>query len=109
MTALDYRRIAEQAVSLLCSVGCYGLDRSRERELWQRALDLDRQLHPHRPVTTVWTGEEGDIDPPRRAGGKPVPVGADGEVVLTEVFAEPAPAANRNRNQAETSTERNDQ
>jgi hypothetical protein len=110
MTAPDYRRIAEQAVSLLCSVGCYGLDRSRERELWQRALDLDRQLHPHRRVTTVWTEEEGDIDPPRHADGKPVPVGAvDGEGVLTEVFAEPAPVAGRNRSQAKTSTERNDQ
>jgi hypothetical protein len=72
-TAPDYRRVAEQAVSLLCSVGCYGLDPSRQRELWQRALDLDRQIHPSFPPVTVWTEEEGDIDPPRRPDGTQVP------------------------------------
>ena len=66
MTRLSHRRIAEQAVSLLLSIGCYGLDPGKQRELWQRALDLDRQLHPGFPPTTVWTAEEGDIDPPRR-------------------------------------------
>jgi hypothetical protein len=66
MTATDHRRIATQAVSLLLTIGCYGLDRSKQRELWQRALDLDRHLHPGFPPTTVWTAGEGDIDPPRR-------------------------------------------
>ena len=66
MSPADYRRIAEQSVSHLLSIGCYGLDPSRQRELWQRALDLDRQLHPGFPPSTVWTAEEGDIDPPRR-------------------------------------------
>ena len=66
MNATDYRRIATQAVSILLSIGCYGLDPSRQREVWQRALDLDRQLHPGFPPSTVWTAGEGDIDPPRR-------------------------------------------
>jgi hypothetical protein len=74
MTAPDYKRIAEQAVGLLCSVGCNGLHPSQQRRLWQRALDLDRQLHPHRPASVVWTEEEGDIDPPRRPDGTPPPV-----------------------------------
>jgi hypothetical protein len=73
MTSPDYKRIATQAVDLLCAIGCYGLDRSKERELWQRALDLDRQLNPHRERTVVWTEEEGDVDPPRRGDGSPVP------------------------------------
>jgi hypothetical protein len=67
-TAPDYRRVAEQAVSLLCSVGCYGLDPSR-----QRALDLDRQIHPSFPPVTVWTEEEGDVDPPRRPNADAAP------------------------------------
>ena len=66
MTRDEYRYIAEQAVSLLCSIGCWGLDPSKERQLWQRALDLDRKLHPYLPAVTVWTEEEGDIEPPRR-------------------------------------------
>ena len=69
----DYKSIAEGAVSLLCSVGCFGLDRSRQRQLWQKALDLDRELHPHRPRTIVWTEEDGDVDPPRRPDGTPIP------------------------------------
>jgi hypothetical protein len=70
MTTPDYRRIAEQANGILLSIGCHGLDPSKQRELWQRALDLDRLLHPSFPPTTVWTEEEGDIDPPRHADSK---------------------------------------
>lgn len=66
MMANEYRSIAEQAVSLLCSIGYHGLHPDRQRELWQKALDLDRRLHPSFPPVTVWTEEEGDIDPPRR-------------------------------------------
>lgn len=61
----DYKRIAEQAVDLLCSVGFSGLHPSRQRELWQQALDLDRQLRPALAKVTVWTPEEGDVHPPR--------------------------------------------
>jgi hypothetical protein len=71
VTAPDYRRVAEQAVALLCSVGCYGLHPSRQRELWQRALDLDRQIHPSSPPVTVWTEAEGDIDLPWTATAVP--------------------------------------
>lgn len=67
MTArIDHKAIAEEAVGLLCSIGCWGLHPSRQRELWQRALDLDRRLHPGREPVTVWTEAEGDVDPPRR-------------------------------------------
>jgi hypothetical protein len=61
MTAPDYKRIATQAVDLLCLLGFSGLDPSKQRQLWQRALDLDRQLNPHRERTVVWTEEEGDV------------------------------------------------
>ena len=74
MSTPDYKKIAYQAVDLLCTVGAFGLDRSKQRELWQKALDLDRQLHPHRERTIVWTAEEGDINPPRREDGRPLPV-----------------------------------
>jgi hypothetical protein len=70
----DYRRVAEQAVGILCSIGCHGLDPSKQRELWQRALDLDRQIHPSFPPVTVWTEEEGDVDPARRPDGTALPV-----------------------------------
>ena len=52
-----YRDIAERAVELLLSVGCYGLDRSKERELWQRGLDLQHELNPASPRQVVWTTE----------------------------------------------------
>ena len=65
-TRIDYRAIALEAVDLLCSVGFTGLHPDRQRELWQRALDMDRRLHPDREPITVWTEEEGDVDPPRR-------------------------------------------
>ncbi len=68
----EYKAIAIVAVDLLCSVGCYGLHPSKQRELWQRALDLDRRLHPDREPVTVWTEQEGDVDPPRRPGSTPV-------------------------------------
>jgi hypothetical protein len=88
MTAPDYRAIAERAVNLLCSVGCHGLHPSQQARLWQQGLDLDRQLRPHRPVVTVWTEAEGDIRPPRRADGTPLPViSADGEGVVTVALA----------------------
>ena len=70
----DYRFIAERAVDLLCTIGFSGLHPSRQRELWQMALDLDRELHPCRPPVTVWTEGGGDINPPRRADGTPLPV-----------------------------------
>jgi hypothetical protein len=86
-TAPDYKRIATQAVDLLCSLGFLGLHPSRQRELWQRALDFDRQLNPHRPRTVVWTEEEGDVHPPRREDGAVLPtvefVGADESAPLT--------------------------
>ena len=66
MTPPDYQAIAIVAVDLLCTLGCYGLDASRERELWQQALDLDRRLHPDRARVVVWTPEDGDVDPPRK-------------------------------------------
>jgi hypothetical protein len=66
VTAPDYKHIAEEAVSLLCSLGYLGLDPSQQRRLWQEALDLDRRLHPWRPPVTVWTEAEGSIEPPRR-------------------------------------------
>jgi hypothetical protein len=69
----DYKRIATQAVDLLCQIGFTGLHPSRQRALWQRALDFDRQLNPHRPRTIVWTEEEGDVHPPRREDGTPLP------------------------------------
>jgi hypothetical protein len=91
VTAPDYRRIAIQAVGLLCSVGCYGLDPSKQRQLWQRALDLDRELHPHRVASIVWTETEGDIDPPRRADGTPVPaVSTDGRGLVAATATEAA-------------------
>ena len=66
MTAkIDYKAIALQAVDLLCTIGYLGLDASKQRQLWQEALDLDRKLHPERPPIVVWTVEEGDVDPPR--------------------------------------------
>jgi DNA segregation ATPase FtsK/SpoIIIE-like protein len=90
MTAPDYRRIAEQSVSLLLSVGCWGLHSSRQRELWQRALDLDRQIHPSLPHVLVWTKEEGVIDPPRTAAGGsfPVPAGSALPPVDERLFAD---------------------
>ena len=63
--AANYRRIAHEAVELLLSIGFSGLHPSQQRRLWQRALDLDRELHPNFPKVTVWTEEEGDIHPPR--------------------------------------------
>jgi hypothetical protein len=73
----DYKAIATEAVDLLCRIGYLGLDPSQQRRLWQTALDLDRRLYPHRERTIVWTEEEGDIDPPRKESGKPLPVVAD--------------------------------
>ena len=61
----NYKRVAHQAVELLLTIGFSGLDPSRQRELWQVALDLDRELHPGLRKVTVWTKEEGDIIPPR--------------------------------------------
>lgn len=69
----DIRQIAKEAVDLLCQVGFAGLDRSKQRELWQRGLDLDRRLNPHRPRTVVWSEQEGDVDPPRREDGSALP------------------------------------
>lgn len=71
---IDYKAIATQAVDLLCSIGLLGLHPSQQRRLWQMALDMDRKLNPHRERTVVWTEEEGDIDPPRKESGKPLPV-----------------------------------
>lgn len=71
---IDYEGIAKEAVNLLCTLGFTGLHRNQQRRLWQRALDLDRRLNPHRERTIVWTEEEGDVDPPRRESGKPLPV-----------------------------------
>ena len=65
-TRIDYKAIALESVHLLCSLGFSGLHPSRQRELWQKALDLDRRLHPDREPVTVWTEEDGDVDPPRR-------------------------------------------
>jgi hypothetical protein len=66
MTPPGCKAIAIVAVDLLCTLGCYGLDASRERELWQQALDLDRRLHPHRERVVIWTEAEGDVNPPRK-------------------------------------------
>lgn len=71
--AMTVRAIAQKAVDLLLSLGCYGLDRSKQLELWQEALDLDRLLHPEKPAVTVWApgGERfarGGIVPPEHAG-----------------------------------------
>lgn len=71
---IDYKAIAAEAVDLLCSIGHSGLHPTRQRELWQRALDLDRKLRPYRERTIVWTEEEGDVNPPRKESGKPLPV-----------------------------------
>ena len=65
-------RSATVAVDLLCTIGFLGLDPSKQRQLWQEALDLDRKLHPDRPPIVVWTEEEGDVDPPRKPGSPPV-------------------------------------
>jgi hypothetical protein len=81
MTRDEYKAIAEQAVDLLCFIGYLGLHPSRQRELWQRALDLDRKLHPAFPPVVVWTEEEGDIDPPRRPEAKAAP---SGTVTITD-------------------------
>ncbi len=62
----DYKDIAERAVGLLCSIGLGGLDASKRRELWQKALDLDRELHPSHPPVTVWTAEDGAVEPVRQ-------------------------------------------
>ena len=72
MTArVDHKEIASEAVHLLCTIGYAGLYPGRQRELWQKALDLDRRLHPDREPIIVWTEEEGDVDPPRRPGRPP--------------------------------------
>ena len=74
MTArIDYKAIALESVDLLCSLGFVGLHPSRQRELWQKALDLDRRLHPDREPVIVWTEAEGDVDPPRKPGSTPTP------------------------------------
>ena len=70
---IDYKTIAIVAVDLLCQLGCYGLDPSQQRRLWQEALDLDRRLYPDRPPIIVWTEEEGDVDPPRKPSMTPTP------------------------------------
>ena len=75
----DYKAIAYEAVGLLCSIGFGGLHPDRQQELWQRALDLDRLLNPHRPPVTVWTKEDGDVSPPWLAREKADPP-ADGGV-----------------------------
>jgi hypothetical protein len=64
----DFATIAAEAIALLLSVGCYGLDASKQRELWQRGLDLSHRMHPDEPRYVVWTPEEGDIDPAREEG-----------------------------------------
>ena len=69
---IDHKAIAIAAVGLLCQLGCYGLDPSQQRRLWQEALDLDRRLYPDRPPIIVWTEEEGDVDPPRKPGSTPI-------------------------------------
>ena len=69
-TRVDYQAIATVAVDLLCTIGFLGLDPSKQRQLWQEALDLDRKLHPDRPPIIVWTEEEGDVDPPRKPGSQ---------------------------------------
>jgi hypothetical protein len=56
----DYKAIATEAVGLLCRIGYLGLDRSRQRELWQMALDLDRKLHPPEPVPLDENRGEGE-------------------------------------------------
>lgn len=84
MTAPDYQRIANEAVDLLCTIGFTGLDPSKRRQFWQQALDLDRQLYPALPKVTVWTPEEGDVNPPRDAEGNPMPGLADAEANVTE-------------------------
>ena len=71
-TRVDYQAIATVAVDLLCTIGFLGLDPSKQRQLWQEALDLDRRLHPDRPPIVVWTAEEGDVDPPRKPGSIPL-------------------------------------
>ena len=71
---VDYKAVAIEAVNFLCNLGFSGLHPDRQRELWQRALDLDRRLNPHRERTIVWTEEEGDIDPPRKENGASLPV-----------------------------------
>jgi hypothetical protein len=72
-TKVDYRAIATAAVDLLCTIGFLGLDPSKQRQLWQEALDLDRKLHPDRPPIIVWTEEEGDVEPPRKPGNPETP------------------------------------
>jgi hypothetical protein len=71
-TKIDYQAIATVAVDLLCTIGFLGLDPSKQRQLWQEALDLDRKLHPDRPPIVVWTAGEGDVDPPRKPGSIPL-------------------------------------
>ena len=44
MTKPDYESIAFRAVDLLCTLGFSGLHPSKQRELWQRALDLEEFL-----------------------------------------------------------------
>lgn len=53
MTAPDYKTIAEDAVSLLCTLGYLGLDRSQERRLWQEALNLDPPRREPASVTST--------------------------------------------------------
>jgi hypothetical protein len=77
-TKPDYKAVALQAVDLLCRIGYLGLDASKQRQLWQEALDLDRRLHPDRPPIVVWTAEEGDVDPPRSPGVSPRPAETTG-------------------------------
>ena len=76
MTRDEYRSIAEQAVSLLCSIGCWGLDPSKERQLWQRALDLDLELHPYLPARHGMDGRGGRHRAAPRSHGS----GADGRI-----------------------------
>src|ERR1035441_7712037 len=77
-TEIDYQAIATVAVGLLCTIGFLGLDPSKQRQLWQEALDLDRKLHPDRPPIVVWTAGEGDAAPARAGGPGPGPEPAPG-------------------------------
>ena len=38
--------VAREAVALLLKIGAYGLDRSKQDDLWQEALQLKAKLEP---------------------------------------------------------------
>lgn len=72
IAAAEVRQIAAEAVDLLCAIGFAGLNPDRQRELWQRGLDLDRRLNPASPAMIVWTPGGGDVIPPRLGDGTPM-------------------------------------